>query len=214
MAATNTTPLVRQRSQVMLSNSTKARLRGAARAFGSARRSAGQERADKLAVARREGTCNVTAPESDVRIEARPAAKEFVKAEWIRMTYEIRLRPTVLRSRKKAARKIVEIANATEAVQDGRIYIDRFCSARKARQPNTRPVWIWQSSAAGWCCTRAARSSGSPKQAPICSPDQPAADRTSVTGAHEFQNLLNRTVATFVVSIRLRRTSSSRAIRR
>ena len=101
MAATNTTPLVRQRSQVMLSNSTKARLRGAARAFGSARRSAGQERADKLAVARREGTCNVTAPESDVRIEARPAAKEFVKAEWIRMTYEIRLRPTVLRSRKK-----------------------------------------------------------------------------------------------------------------
>src|SRR6266446_7107012 len=64
VAATNTTPLVRQRSQVMLSNSTKARLRGAARAFGSARRSAGQERADKLAVARREGTCNVTAPES------------------------------------------------------------------------------------------------------------------------------------------------------
>jgi hypothetical protein len=94
MAATNTTPLVRQQSQepqMMFSNSTKARLMGS---------SPGQERADKLAVARREGTCNITAPESDVRIEARPDAKKFVKAEWIRMTYEIPLRPTVLGSRK------------------------------------------------------------------------------------------------------------------
>ena len=43
---------------MMVSNSTKARVEGTPRASGSARRSAGQERAVELAVTRREASCN------------------------------------------------------------------------------------------------------------------------------------------------------------
>jgi hypothetical protein len=54
----------------------------------------------------------------------------------------------------KAARKIVEIANAVVAVQDGRIPIEKikrhFCFGSAQRQPNIRPAWTWRSSAAGW----------------------------------------------------------------
>jgi hypothetical protein len=53
----------------------------------------------------------------------------------------------------KAARKIVEIANSVEGVQDGRIYIElinvRSCSARGARRTNTRLASTWRSSG-GW----------------------------------------------------------------
>jgi hypothetical protein len=59
----------------------------------------------------------------------------------------------------KAARKLVEIANAVEAVQDGRIYIElatrRSYSNTKPARPNTRPALIWRWSAAGCCCTNA-----------------------------------------------------------
>jgi hypothetical protein len=83
MAATNTTPLVRQQSQepqMMFSNSTKARLMGSSPGL------------------------------------------------WLR---------SPLRADQQA------------------------CSARKPRQPNTRPVWIGLSSAAGWGFTRAEPPSGS-----------------------------------------------------
>ena len=53
---------------MMASNSTKARVEGRPGASGSARRSAGQERAVGLAVTRREASCNAVAPESGVRI--------------------------------------------------------------------------------------------------------------------------------------------------
>ena len=43
---------------MMVSNSTKARVEGTPGASGSARRSAGQERAVGLAVTRREASCN------------------------------------------------------------------------------------------------------------------------------------------------------------
>jgi hypothetical protein len=39
------------------------------------------------------------------------------------LAYEIRPQPALLRS-ERAARRIVEIANTVEAVQDGRIYIE------------------------------------------------------------------------------------------
>jgi hypothetical protein len=47
-----------------------------------------------------------------------------------------------------AARKLIDIANAVEAVQDGRIYIELinghfYLSTRPAR-PNTRPASIWR----------------------------------------------------------------------
>ena len=45
---------------MMASNSTKARVEGRPGASGSARRSAGQERAVGLAVTRREASCNTT----------------------------------------------------------------------------------------------------------------------------------------------------------
>jgi hypothetical protein len=53
-----------------------------------------------------------------------------------------------------AARKLVEIANAVEAVQDGRIFIElingRFCRNTRGRRPNTRPALIWRLLAAGY----------------------------------------------------------------
>ena len=45
----------------------------------------------------------------------------------------------------KAARKLVEIANDVEAVQDGRIYIELI----------NAPASSWRSNAASWCCTTA-----------------------------------------------------------
>ncbi len=42
----------------------------------------------------------------------------------------------------KAARKLIEIANSVEAVQDGRIYIElvngQFLYGQRAARPNTR----------------------------------------------------------------------------
>ena len=59
MAATNTIPLVcHSGTAMMFSNSTKARAEGTPGASGSARQSAGQERAVELAVTRREASCN------------------------------------------------------------------------------------------------------------------------------------------------------------
>jgi hypothetical protein len=56
-----------------------------------------------------------------------------------------------------AARKLIEIANSVEAVQDGRIYIELvntpFLYEHKAALSNTRPVSIWRSPGVGWCCT-------------------------------------------------------------
>jgi hypothetical protein len=44
----------------------------------------------------------------------------------------------------------------------------RSYSRRKPRRQNTRPASTWRSPAAGWCCTRAARSSGSRRRALNC----------------------------------------------
>jgi hypothetical protein len=57
----------------------------------------------------------------------------------------------LLRSR-KSRRKLLEIANSVEAVQDGRIHIEkingRFLFREHASPANTRPASIWRSSAA------------------------------------------------------------------
>jgi hypothetical protein len=54
----------------------------------------------------------------------------------------------------KAARKLVEIANAVESAQEGRIFIELinwlFCQSTRARRPNTRPALIWRLLAAGY----------------------------------------------------------------
>ena len=59
----------------------------------------------------------------------------------------------------KAARKLLEIANAAEAVQDGRIYIELinapFLFREHATPADIAPASSWRSSAAGWCCTTA-----------------------------------------------------------
>jgi hypothetical protein len=60
----------------------------------------------------------------------------------------------------KAARKLVEIANSVEAVQDGTSISNwstgRFYTSTRAVQRNTRPGLIWRSRAAGCCCTNPA----------------------------------------------------------
>ncbi len=65
----------------------------------------------------------------------------------------------------KAARKILEIANTVEAVQDGRIHIEKvngsFLFRENGTAPNTRLAWTWRLPVAGWSCTRAERSSAS-----------------------------------------------------
>ena len=53
-----------------------------------------------------------------------------------------------------AARKLIEIANSVEAVQEGRIYIELIngpicCSISRLRRPSTPPVCSWRSIAAG-----------------------------------------------------------------
>ena len=59
-----------------------------------------------------------------------------------------------------AARKLLEIANSVEAVQDGRIHIEKinwpFLHDLKARRPNTRRRLISRSRAAGYGSKRAA----------------------------------------------------------
>ena len=59
-----------------------------------------------------------------------------------------------------AARKLVEIANATEAVQDGRIYIERINAPSSKRRPadQFRPAlaqaiklsWLWRHESGGY----------------------------------------------------------------
>jgi hypothetical protein len=61
-----------------------------------------------------------------------------------------------------AARKLVELANAFEPIQDGRIYIEKingpFLYQLKARLRSTRPGSSARSKRAGYGCTRAART--------------------------------------------------------
>ena len=62
----------------------------------------------------------------------------------------------------KAARKIVEIANATEAVQDGRIYIELINGPflfREKGTPDEYKAGLGPAiERAGWRCTRAEHS--------------------------------------------------------
>ena len=60
----------------------------------------------------------------------------------------------------KAARKLLEITNAVEAVQDGRIQVEKINAPFLFREPSNAGriqvlVSIWRSSAAGWFFTRA-----------------------------------------------------------
>ena len=61
----------------------------------------------------------------------------------------------------KAARRLPEIANAVEAVQDGRIPIEKinapFLFRERATPAKYSAASSWRSPAAGWCYTRAAR---------------------------------------------------------
>ena len=73
----------------------------------------------------------------------------------------------------KAARKLVEIANSFEAGQDGRIYVELINGPFLFKEGGS-PAEYWPDSnspshGSGCTCTRAGRSSASPKQAPICS---------------------------------------------
>ena len=55
-----------------------------------------------------------------------------------------------------AARKLLEIANATEPAQDGRIYIELVNAAflkAAARQSSSEPVSRGRSTKVGWCGT-------------------------------------------------------------
>ena len=58
-----------------------------------------------------------------------------------------------------AARKLIEIANSVEAVQDSRIFVELingpFLYEHKECRPNTRLALRRQSAAAGCCCMRA-----------------------------------------------------------
>ena len=60
-----------------------------------------------------------------------------------------------------AARKLMEIANSIEPVQDGRIFIEDinwpFLSEHRAARPNTAPASSSRSSAAGCGCMTAAQ---------------------------------------------------------
>ncbi len=51
-----------------------------------------------------------------------------------------------------AARKLVEMANSVEAIQDGRIYIE-LVHEHKDAPAEYKAGLIWRSCAAGWCCT-------------------------------------------------------------
>jgi hypothetical protein len=72
----------------------------------------------------------------------------------------------------KAARKLLEIANATETVQDGRIHIEKINAPllfREHATPAEYSAGLKFAIEQGWlCCMRAARSSGSRRRAPSC----------------------------------------------
>jgi hypothetical protein len=73
-----------------------------------------------------------------------------------------------------AARKLVEIANAAETVQDGRIHIElstRSSSTLAAARPITAPVSDTRSARAGCGGMRVGSMCASPRLAPSCSPD-------------------------------------------
>jgi hypothetical protein len=55
-----------------------------------------------------------------------------------------------------AARKLMELAQAFEPVQDGRIHIEKINGLYqlKARLPNTRPGVIWLAAANRYVCFR------------------------------------------------------------
>ena len=63
-----------------------------------------------------------------------------------------------------AARKLLELAHAFEPMQDGRIFIKAINAPMlfelKATPAEYKAGLNSPSSAAGWCCTRAGRSSG------------------------------------------------------
>ena len=63
----------------------------------------------------------------------------------------------------RAARKLLELANAVEPVQDGRIYIEKingpFIFSSRERLRNTRPVLSVPLRTAGYGCMRAAPKS-------------------------------------------------------
>src|SRR6201984_2243382 len=70
-----------------------------------------------------------------------------------------------------AARKLVEIANDVEAVQDGRIYIERVNEpflAAAAAVSNSGPGSSAPVRLAGYCDTRAGPTCGSPTAARRC----------------------------------------------
>jgi hypothetical protein len=73
----------------------------------------------------------------------------------------------------KAARKLIEIANSVEPVQDGRIYIELinapFLYEAKASLTNTWPPSSWRYVAAGYGWTVPEPMLNSPKQARSCS---------------------------------------------
>ena len=76
----------------------------------------------------------------------------------------------------KAAERILEIANSVEAVQGGRIHIEKisgpFLFVEKATPAEYKAgLDLWRLPVAGWSCTRAARSSGSRRPARIFLPE-------------------------------------------
>ncbi len=75
-----------------------------------------------------------------------------------------------------AARKLLELADAFEPIQAGRIYIEKingpFLFALKGSRRSTRPALIMRSPRAGWSCTRAGHFSASPRRAPRCLPTE------------------------------------------
>jgi hypothetical protein len=75
----------------------------------------------------------------------------------------------------KAARKLLEIANTVEAIQDGRIHIEKINGPFLFKEGGS-PAEYWPDSnspshGSGCTCTRAGRSSGPPRLVPNCSPD-------------------------------------------
>ena len=69
----------------------------------------------------------------------------------------------------KAARRILEIANSVEAIQDGRIHVEKingpFCFGTAEARPNTALACRSRSSAAGSICTGLALTRDSRLQA-------------------------------------------------
>ena len=78
----------------------------------------------------------------------------------------------------KAARKLLEIANSVEAVQDGRIYIEKINGPmlfKEGASSAENKAGLNLAIARGWlCCARAAPTSGSRRQVPSCSRSKPS----------------------------------------